>query len=429
MVDHPTPSFLTSQGIDARSRYARVMPWCLLLCAALLAACPRSTDQAPPPDPTTIPRIRLWHTFNPAETEALNRALEEWPHTPDHAQVEATLIPFARGQTMLRQALRAGDDCPDLARVDATWLPALVAGELVQTVPDEHTAARKWLPEAVELATVAGRLHGLPQSLDGLALIYHEHAVVSVPWPPDTIDELVATARALTHKGTYGLGVRVDGYWFVPFLRAAGSDLMPGGIDGPEAARALDRFAGLFGEKPVSLPRPLARDMPRYFREHKLAVVIEGPWAVAELTHHNPPQLGVAALPGAPRGGHLLVVPRCARNPRGAWALAAFLTEPRRQAAWARQLGMIPTTRDSLDSAGPFVRRFYEALRPARPLPRHPITPELFDDLTPAVEAVVAQAAKSAEALAGVSRAWQRLLRQHDASTVPPGPIAPETAR
>jgi hypothetical protein len=36
--------------------------------------------------------------------------------------------------------------------------------------------------------------------------------------------------------------------------------------------------------------------------------------------------------------------------------------------------------------------------------------PELFDDLTPAVLAVVSGDASAEEALAGVQRSWQRLL-------------------
>ena len=411
----------------------------LLALPCLALACSRSTSEPAPAEPAPI---RLSHTFNPAETEALNRALTDWSRAP----VEPTLIPFSRGQTLLRQVLRSGRDCPDLARVDATWLPALVQGDLLRPVPDQVTGARQWLPEAAALATVVdgGRPHGLPQSLDGLALIYHEKAVTGVPWPPHTMDELVATARQLAGAGgrTHGLGVRADGYWFVPFLRTWGAELLPESmlepgdgaappsIDTTRAATALARFAGLFGPDGVAPPMPpsgdAARQTARLFRDRSLAVVIDGPWAVADLTGGDTGGIGIAPLPGAPRGGHLLVVPACARNPDGAWALALFLTEPARQADWARRLGAIPTTRDSLPGAGPFVRQFYQALRSATPLPRHPVTPELFEDLSPAVHAVVAGNATPAEALAGVARAWQRLFAKHGIQVIEPGAGVPQ---
>lgn len=411
------------------------LPW-------LALACCRSSTEPAPAQPAPI---RLLHTFNPAETEALNRALTDWSLAP----VEPTLIPFSRGQTMLRQALRTGRDCPDLTRVDATWLPALVQDDLIRPVPDQVTGARQWLPEAAALAAVVdgGQPHGLPQSLDGLALIYHEAAVAGVPWPPQTMDELVATARRLTTTGkrAHGLGVRADGYWFVPFLRAWGAELLPERmldpgaatavplrIDSARAADALARFAGLFGPDGVAPPMPpsgdAARQTARLFRDRSLAVVIDGPWAVADLTGGDTRGIGIAPLPGAPRGGHLLVVPRCARNPDGAWALALFLTEPARQADWARRLGAIPTTRDSLPGAGPFVRQFYQALRSATPLPRHPVTPELFEDLSPAVHAVVVGTATPAEALAGVARAWRRLFARHGIQVIEPDAPMPPTA-
>src|SRR6185503_15114987 len=91
--------------------------------------------------------IRFWHAFAPQETEALNRALER----VEAGEVETAMLSFARGQTILGQVLRAGADCPDLARIDATWLPGLA--DLLAPVPDEVWRARAWLPEAAELAS------------------------------------------------------------------------------------------------------------------------------------------------------------------------------------------------------------------------------------------------------------------------------------
>ena len=45
--------------------------------------------------------------------------------------VEAKLVPFARGQQVIGEMLRAGTNCPDLIRIDATWLPGLVGADLL----------------------------------------------------------------------------------------------------------------------------------------------------------------------------------------------------------------------------------------------------------------------------------------------------------
>ncbi len=383
------------------------------------------------------PRLRLWHTFNPTETEALNAFLAARTGKGD---VETTLLPFQRGQTILGEVLAGGGDCPDLVRMDATWIPELARADLLAPAPPEVASARQWLPEASALASDGGVQYGLPQRLDGLALIYRTSTVESagVEWPPPTMGALLAAARRLTGGGNHGLGVRVDGYWFAAFLRAWGGELLDPatgqlGIDQPIARTALERFSDFFGPAGVAGPPPPsgdeAQDEFRRFRAGTLAVVVDGPWAVTALGGGSTDGLGVAPFPpdpggrpAAPRGAQMFVVPRCAHEPARAWALALELTAPPVQADWARRFGLVPATRGGLAAAGPFVQAFYRALQVTRSLPRSPVSAEMFDDLNPAIAAVVAGDATAAEALAGVARAWRRLLERHGVHTDrPPG--------
>jgi len=385
-----------------------------------LAGCP-SDDSA-----RGEPPLRFWHAFAPHETEALNRVLER----AQQGEVETAMLSFARGQTILGQVLRAGTDCPDLARIDATWLPGL--GELLAPVPDEVWRAREWLPEAAELASYRGVRRALPQALDGLALLHRKEAVAGVAWPPTTLGELEAAAHALTVEGRqHGLGVRVDGYWFLPFLLAAGGRLYdPGsgalGLDDPIGREALVRFARLFATvaAPPPAPQDAAREAVEDFRRGRVAIQMDGPWAVWELSGGAIDTIEVTPFPRAPdggpaavRGGQLYVVPRCARQPARAWRLALALTDPVLQGEWARRFGTVPTTRAGLERGGRVAGEFYRALQAARVLPRHAITAEIFDDLTPAIEAVVVGDASAEEALAGVRRGWERLLARHQKKT------------
>jgi arabinogalactan oligomer/maltooligosaccharide transport system substrate-binding protein len=378
----------------------------LLAALAVLAAC----GQGPAPAAAPAP-IRLLHTFAPAETEALNRVIAG--RTP---RVEASLVPFARGQALIGELLRRGQDCPDLIRIDATWLPALArAGHLVP--PPAALATRDWLPEAAALARDGDRAWAVPQAVDGLAIVYRPGAV-----PAGThiasLDDLEKVAAAAQAAGArHGLGLRVDGYWLIPFLRAAGADVALGaagrlGVDGAPARAAVERFARLFTglAAPPPAPGTEARDEARRFRAGEIALLVTGPWALAEVSGGKLDEIAVTALPGAPRGGQLLVVPRCARQPEPAWALAADLTAPAVQAEWSRQLGTIPTTSTALADGAPIARAMRDALATAQPLPEDPASALLFDDLNPALAAVVAGDATADEALAGVARAWARLL-------------------
>ena len=392
-------------------------------------------------DPPAPAAIRFLHTFSPAETELFNAVIAERGLT-----VESSLVPFARGQQVIGEILATGQRCPDLIRIDATWLPGLRA-QLVP-VPGE-LASLDWTPEAAALGQQDGAWWGVPQTVDGLLVV--RDAALPAPASP-SIDDVVAAARAArTPARVHPLGVRVDAYWFVPWLRAGGADLAPIAIGAtreveapretgaaqpdaaqPDAAqpdatthdaamrdlgaartdaatRALATFAALFGE--VAAPPPAAgSEAPeelRRFRAGEVAYWITGPWQFGELGDAS--RIAVSPLAGAPRGGQLLVVPTCAARPEQGWRLAAELASVPVATRLAQAFSTIPTRTSALAAAPPLARAAADALRDAVPLPRDPLTPLLFDDLNPALAAVVAKDATPEEAIAGVRRGWQRL--------------------
>ena len=398
-----------------------VGPLLLLLAVVLACGCAREGDED-----GGERHLHFWHMFNRQETDALNQELEQRRAGP---HVETSLLSFARGQTILGDVLRAGRaDCPDLARIDATWLPGLVEAGLLQPVPDATWRARAWLPEAAELATWKDTPYALPQAITGLVLLHRALSLRSV-WPPRTMEDLEAAARELTHGARHGLGLRMDGYWFIAFLRGWGGDALDAaagtlGVDRPEARRALERFAALFApggvSPPPDAPADQAEEEVRRFRAGEIAILVQGPWAIYDLTGGTiEGDLTATAFPrdpagrpAAPRGGQLYVVPRCAPDAAAAWALALELTEPALQAGWARRFGVVPVTREALEQSGRLSNELYAALaQGARMLPRHPLTAQMFDDLSPAIEAVVVGDATADEAMDGLVRAWQRLVK------------------
>lgn len=371
------------------------------------------------------PRLRLWHTFGPAETEALNAVLE----ARDGAKVEATILPFSRSRTLLERALTQPATCPDLVRIDATWLPGLVAAGAVAAVPAPMAKARDWLEPALKMATVDGRMMAIPQQLGGLALLYRADSVAAAGalWPPATMGELITAGHRLTDGQKAGLGIQVDGYWFWAFARGFGARLVDESgaitVSSPEAQAALTRFAALFGPHGIAPPPPprgnAARIHAARFLAGDLAVVMAGPWAAQDLAGGHLERLRVAPFPrapdgdgAAPLGAQLLAVPACAAHKDAAFALAIDLTDPALQASWSHTLATIPVTRRGLAGSSPLAQDFYKALASARPLPRQSFTPALFDDLSPAVAAVVAGDATAEEALTGVARGWERIVKR-----------------
>lgn len=367
-----------------------------LLCGALACAACGGSSETPGPAP-----IRFLHTFGPEETEVFNATMAE-----RGIAVDASLVPFARGQQVIGEILRTGTNCPDLIRIDATWLPGFVADKLLQPVPPE-LAALDWLPEAKDLAATSAGLAALPMAVDGLIVIRDE----STPAPASAaLVDLVAATRAARHGGRpHPLGVRVDGYWLVPWLRAGDADLAVGGIDDDGAVRAVAAFASLFGEL-AAPPPPAGSEAPDELRRwgaHEIAYWVTGPWQVGALRDRE--RLAVSPLAHAPRGGQLLVVPTCAKNPTEGWRLAGELTSVEVQKKLADVFATVPTRASALAVAPPLVHEIHDALAAAEMLPRSPLTPLLFDDLNPALAAVIGGDATAEEAVAGVRRGWRRL--------------------
>jgi ABC-type glycerol-3-phosphate transport system substrate-binding protein len=353
--------------------------------------------------------IRFLHTFGARETELLNALMAE-----RGIAVDPSLVPFARGQQVIGEILRAGTACPDLIRIDATWLASV--GPLTTAPPE--LASLDWLPEAVTLATAEPgnkSYAAIPQAVDGLVVIRDN--ATPAPISPAIVD-LVGAVRAARHSGRpHPLGVRVDGYWLLPWLRAEGIDL---GIDADGtpmigrdgAARAVQAFASLFGEL-APPPPPAGGEAPDEIRRwtgHEIAYWITGPWQVGALGARD--HLAVSALAHAPRGGQLLVVPQCAKRPDEGWKLAAVLTSVDVQRAFAQRFATVPSRGSALDGSPQLVHDLYAALRAAEPLPRSPLTPLLFDDLNPALAAVVYGDATPEEAVAGAARGWRRIAEQ-----------------
>ncbi len=370
----------------------RMLPAWLVVAAAC-----SSEHTAPTP-------IRFLHTFGPEETELFNATLAE-----RGLAVESSLVPFARGQQVISEILGAGTNCPDLIRIDATWLPGFVAAGLLQPVP-AALAQLDWLPEAVALASTDTGVAAVPATVDGLIVIRDGAA----PAPQSSsIDDLILATRAAQHAGRpQPLGLRVDGYWLVPWLRAHDADLAVGKIDSDGATKAVDAFASLFGEL-VPPPPPAGGEAPdeiRRWTAHEVAYWITGPWQVGALRDRE--RLSVSALAHAPRGGQLLVVPACAKRPADGWKLASELTGVDVQRRFAEAFATVPTRTASLAAAPALVHAIYAALRAAEPLPRSPLTPLLFDDLNPALAAVITGDATAAEAVDGVRRGWRRLAGQ-----------------
>jgi ABC-type glycerol-3-phosphate transport system substrate-binding protein len=363
----------------------------------------------PDASPTADHRVRFLHTFSPRQASHVAALLAQ-----KFSDVDLVAVPFARGRQVLRANVASPEHCPDLARIDATWLPELVDADLLQPPPSNFRAA-DWTPIAQALASYHSQLWAVPHSIDGLVVARRP------PLPPPTATTIAALLGAIAQQPTranqWRMQLRADGYWMVPWLRSE-TTLFHSGLptvaqlteQQAALARALATFADLFAG--AAAPRPPngteATIEASRFVDGNVGYWIAGSWQLGELA----PELDVAvtALPQAPVGAQLFVVPRCAVHSVRAWQLVATLTSPAALLRLAEQDGLVSPAAVADPQLPGRLQAIRAALQSGEPLPQAAATPRLFDDLAPAMMAVIDHEATADEAAAGLVRSWTRVL-------------------
>ncbi len=153
--------------------------------------------------------------------------------------------------------------------------------------------------------TYQGTLYAVPETIDMQLLVYRKsllsHAGVR---PPQTIDELIDAAKALTTKNVKGLFVGNDGGVGVlggPALWSAGLDYLTDddkvGFDDPAAATSLGKLHKLFTSGSLLLGAPTDWSDPSAINQGLAAMQWTGLWNVPAMTKALGDDFGVVAWP------------------------------------------------------------------------------------------------------------------------------------
>lgn len=409
-----------------------------VLCAASLglAGC-----GGPAPSPAGRPRggavVTFWHTHNAEETETMEALLREFAVAHPTITVRAQGVPFSDAQNKFKTVAQAGD-APDVFRSEIAWTPEFASlGYL--TALDTWVSRQDredYLPAAFASCRYAGRIWGVPQVTDCLALLYNKRRLreAGFPRPPATVEGFVKTARRLTDpaRGRYGFFFRADPYFFLPWVWAFGGGMVDERgtilIARPGSVKALEFLLALRDVHKVVPPAlDYANDYDNQqagFKAGAYAMILNGPWAVTDILSGKEFQdrgnLGVAPLPrgpagtGSPVGGHHYVISASCRNPAAAYALVTFLNRPDHQARLALKNSLLPTRRSAYREPGvrdhALIQAFRRVLVTANTRPVIPAGAQLFTPFTPSFQAALSGKIPPRQALEEVAAAWARLL-------------------
>jgi arabinogalactan oligomer/maltooligosaccharide transport system substrate-binding protein len=284
--------------------------------------------------------LKVWESDGP-EKEYVLWAAGEYKKT--HPNIEIVYEPVASTDARAKIEL----DGPAGVGADIFVAPHDHIGALVNgghVLPNTDAAyLNSFIPAAKIAATYKGQVYGYPLGIETYALFYNKKLVKN---PPKTWEDVIAFAKTYNDKSQnkYALVWPVgDAYYGYMFMSSFGAQLFgPNGddrsqhnINSAAAVKGLTYFQGL---RRQILDVPSA-DMTgdfcnSSFSEGKAAMIITGPWKIADFTKTGV-DFGVTTLPEFPGQGkpatsfsgvRLAFVSAYTEHPQEAAEFAVFLT-------------------------------------------------------------------------------------------------------
>jgi multiple sugar transport system substrate-binding protein len=293
-------------------------------------------------------------------------------------------------------ALQSGSP-PDIMEVQHGWVNSYAQNGLVLPLDDTIQDQDDYAVEAINTVTWDGQLWAIPYRMETRAVLYNrgdfEAAGLDPDAPPETWDELVEAATALTREGKSGFAITGGGEVgntltaSLPFVWMAGGDIISedlttATINQPEAVEGVTFFTDFY-KKGLSPASTLENDNNvnrRLFIAEAISMFLGGQFDLVPIATENPEiDLGVMMTPhpeGKPPsgvlGGWSYVIPSDANNPDEAKLFLQFMNTTENQGFFT---DTFPVRKSSLELPrfdDPTLATFAAMLPYARPFPIHP---------------------------------------------------------
>jgi arabinogalactan oligomer/maltooligosaccharide transport system substrate-binding protein len=362
--------------------------------AFTLAACgggdDKKTDDKSKTDPAALKaELTWWDTSDPKnEGPAFQELITKFNQTYPNVKINYQSVPFGEAQNKFKTAAQAKTGAPDILRAEVAWVPEFASLGYLYALDGSELLADEsdFVATPMSSNKFDGKTYGVPQVTDSLALMYNKELFTKagIAEAPKTWADVKTAAQTIKQKtGADGLYINAGGYFLLPFIYGEGGDL----VDAPGKKIVVNSAQNVTGIKVAqdlvksgAAVKPPANDsygtMMTLFKEKKVAMIINGPWEVANVksapTFGGLENLGVAPVPagsakaGAPVGGHNYVIWSGMPQEKVAAAVAfvKFMSSADSQAFLAEKLGLLPTRKSAYDIASVKSNAVISAFKP-----------------------------------------------------------------
>ena len=331
--------------------------------------------------------ISIWEGYTQVEAKAFAHLVSDY----NKAHPGTTVSPlFVNNDSSLQKVLTAvrGGSPPDIGYLYGSWAPNVA--QIPQVVTLTHVVQQPgvnwndfWVGER-DVATVNGRVIGIPALVDNLAVVYNKtlfaQAHLAPPTPGWTWPQFVADAKRLTDpaKKQFGTAYVTPGnedtvwHWEALLWEAGGSILAPGdkkaAFDSPAGLQALNTLRTMAVTDHSMYLDPTDSAYTNLFNSGKIGMLVTGPWDLGVFPNVH---YGVQVMPSFPgtSGGHQtisgpdnwVIFNNGAAHVAAAEKFLLWLTAPAQVKSFSLATGDLPTRR-SVDTAPGFLAQMNKAL-------------------------------------------------------------------
>lgn len=403
--------------------------------------------------------VLFWHFWGGSDLGVVEGIVRRFNDSQSAHRVRAIAMPGNNLDLKFFLSV-VGRDPPDLLNQDdpivADWAHrgALAPIDEVAPAGDHAAMAQGLLPTAHRLGQYRGRTYAVANGLDIRALYYNatwlEELGIAPPRSIAQLDQLAERVAPTPAPRLERVGFLPDPRRIWSWGAAFGAAFDREGVPTPDdpnmltAMRWMAGYAARYGPDRVAAfsagDQALAGAQFPLLAGRRYASILDGQWRLRDLAKHaagarthgkEPDRFGVVPLPlpegGRPNAGwvngNFFVLPRRAKNPRGAWEFIKFWCGAEGNAEHAAQAciegGWIPVLQSVIDHPRfqasledrPLMRSFLaQAASPNQlPTPAIPIAPFYYRELIAAAEDVVY---RGAEPQARLGRCAARVREQ-----------------
>ena len=375
----------------------------LALIAMVATACGSGSGNTPTQTLNRSGTITIWHGYEGTYLDAKKAIYDSY--TKQYPNVTINLVHKPNLTDAVTAAAGAGQGPDVVAWVDdqiGKWVKLEAIKPMDAYVSRDYMSSQ-FTPAAVDAATFEGKTYGMPESVEAITIIYNKKLVNSSQIPKTT-DGLVTFAKSYsqTNPGSYGVVWNPkDAYFQAPWIYGSGGFYVKAdgsvGLNSSGTKAGFNYVASFKGAMPAGVDYGIADTL---FKEGKAAMIINGPWSVADYVKAGV-DYGYATLPTVQASGKAaspfvgvktLMLGAYSANPALAVDVMKFFSNQ------ANQTNMVLTTReipanklalaDPKVQAIPDIAGFGAQVKNGVPLPNTPFMSALWDPVAKALEAV-----------------------------------------